>query len=205
MQTKICGITNLNDAKVAVLAGTDYLGFIINYPKSPRNIEPEKVRKIIENIKIINNLPDRQAGNIKFVGVFVDQEEIPEDIGLDILQFHGNESVEYCKKYQKQFEIWKSIIIKSENDIEKIDKYKDDVDKILLDSGRGSGQKIDLKLLQKIDKIDILAGGIGLNNIKKILKLINPDIIDINSKIEREPGLKDEKDLRDIIKIIKEI
>lgn len=200
MRVKICGLTNSQDAIAAAQAGADYLGFIINYPKSPRNCTPENVKSIIAKIKC----KGRRSASPKFVGVFVDQEEIPENIGLDILQFHGNESVEYCEKYKNDFEVWKAIICKDTKFcVSKINTYKDKVHKILLDSGKGSGQEIDIELLKQLDHIDVLAGGIGLDNIDNILKHVKPDIIDVNSKIEREPGLKDLQDLQDIIKKIK--
>lgn len=205
MLVKICGITNIKDAKTAVKADADYLGFIINYPKSPRSISYLDASEIIFNIK--QTLRQAQGKNKKAVGVLVDQKEkIARKIGhecqLDVLQFHGRESPEYCQKFNKEFEVWKTVIIKSKNDLKTIEKYKNKVDKILLDSGRGSGHVINLELLKKAGKIDILAGGIGLDNIKEIIKL-KPDIIDINSKIELKPGKKDIEKLKKIIKIIK--
>jgi len=210
MLVKICGITNFEDAQAAAKAGADYLGFIINYPHSPRSINYLDAGNIIFNIR-------QKYKDIKAVGVFVDQSEkfvrkIGYECQLDVLQFHGQESPEYCQKFIKEFMVWKTIIIKSENDLKLIKKYlpaeasakegKNKVDKILLDSGQGSGRTIDLELLKKAGKIDVLAGGIGLGNIKKIIKL-KPGIIDVNSKIELKPGKKDIKKLKKIISIIK--
>src|SRR5450631_853376 len=81
---KICGITNLEDAKVAVEAGADALGFVF-YEKSSRNIDPETARRIVTEL----------PANVEKVGVFVNQEEdairrIADDVGLTAIQFHGD-------------------------------------------------------------------------------------------------------------------
>lgn len=86
MKIKICGLTNLNDAQLAVDLGADYLGFI--FAESPRQTDPEAVRMIISNLKI--------RKNVKCVGVFVNEqieimEAIVHDCGLDMLQLHGDE------------------------------------------------------------------------------------------------------------------
>ncbi|MBU1177924.1 phosphoribosylanthranilate isomerase [Patescibacteria group bacterium] len=200
-KVKICGVTNLADAEVASKAGADYLGFIINYPQSPRNIASEKASEIVAAIKENNQ-------EIKFVGVLVDQpkdeaKKISQECQLDILQLHGQEAPEYCRELRGDSEIWKAVICANESCIEEIAKYQGMVDKILLDSGRGSGQSINLELLKQLDDIDILAGGIGLDNIEEVLEKLNPQVIDINSQIEKEPGKKDIDKMVKIIRLIK--
>ena len=196
---KICGITSLSNALEISKLKVDYLGFIINYPKSPRNISPERVADIIKKIKAQNK-------TIKFVGIFLDEpvenvKKIIKKCKLDIVQLHGDESPVYCSELKNLAEVWKSIIVKDKEDIEKIKIYQDITDKILLDAGCGSGKQINHKLLKKL-KIDILAGGIGLDNIQEVIKKINPKIIDLNSKVEITPGKKDVGLIKKITKLI---
>jgi len=191
---KICGITSLDNAIEIAKLNIDYLGFIINYPKSPRSISLDKAAQIIKKVKINNKY-------IKFVGVFVNEpiKNVKKIINLDIVQLHGNESPEYCKELKDLVEVWKSIIIKEERDLEKIKIYQNIADKILLDAGKGSGKQIDSNLLKNLKKIDILAGGIGLDNIKEVVEKNNPEIIDLNSKVEIAPGVKNVELIKKII------
>ena len=198
MKIKICGVTTLSNAKELAKLDIHYLGFIF-YKKSSRNIAPDKAENITKKLKKINN-------KIKFVGVFVDEpienvKKIIKKANLDIVQLHGNESPDYCKKLKNLAEVWKSIIVNELKDIQKIKIYENIVDKILLDAGKGSGKQIDFSLLKNI-KVEILAGGIGLDNIKETIKTINPKIIDLNSKVEISPGIKNVECIQKIIKFI---
>lgn len=184
---KICGITNLADTLAIAGLGVDYLGFIFA-PDSPRSIEINQARKIIAQVKKDNK-------KIKCVGVFVDEDidvvkDIADECGLDVVQLHGQESVEYCDNLKNQVEIWKSMIIKSIDDIRVAQDYRSSVDKILFDSGQGSGRQIDYNLLKNV-QVDVLAGGLGCNNVMIAIKKVNPTVVDLNSQLELSPGKKD--------------
>lgn len=117
VKVKICGITNLEDALASIKSGCSALGFIF-YKKSPRYITPLKAKDII------NRLPKV----IKNVGVFVNTEEkeirrIAKLCRLDMLQFHGNESAEFCARF-KNYKIIKAFRIKDKIDLKNISKYK---------------------------------------------------------------------------------
>ena len=117
VRVKICGITNLEDAIASVIAGCDALGFVF-YKKSPRYITPEKAKKIIRLI----------PQDIRKVGVFVNApgrniKEIAKKCKLDLLQFHGDESPEFCNKF-KPYKIIKAFRIKDKIDLENILSYK---------------------------------------------------------------------------------
>jgi len=95
VKVKICGITNIEDALACVEEGVDFLGFI--FAKSPRMISPEKAKRIIAVL----------PPSVKIAAVFVDEakeriDRIVDEIGrVDILQFHGNETAEYCRNFSR--------------------------------------------------------------------------------------------------------
>ncbi len=184
-----------NLAEVAELR-PDYLGFIF-YDKSPRNYTRED---------IVTNK------DIKRVGVFVDASEefVLQKIhkyDLDVIQLHGNESSEYCVSLKKSIpqhstiEIWKVFSIKDSFDFTLLEPYEDIVDTFLFDTkGKekgGNGYTFDWSVLKDYPskKPFVLSGGIGLEEIDKVRALLQTDLpicaIDVNSRFETKPGLKD--------------
>src|SRR6266498_341853 len=124
---KICGITNLDDAMAAVDAGADTLGFNF-YPRSPRYIEPENARVII----------DRLPESVMRVGVFVNEDleniqRIAATSGISSLQLHGDESPEYCKELKlKRLYVTKVFSTGEDFTLERVKEY--DVPEIMLDA-----------------------------------------------------------------------
>ncbi|SRX54384.1 N-(5'-phosphoribosyl)anthranilate isomerase [Aequorivita sp. CIP111184] len=202
-----------NVAEVAALQ-PDYLGFIF-YEKSPRFFNGE----------VISELP---AG-IKKVGVFVDAslEEILDKVEkykLDVIQLHGNESVDFCEQLKakcqaelveaSKIEIWKVFSIKNEFDFEVLQSYENVVDKFLFDTkGKekgGNGFSFNWEILKNYPskKSFILSGGIGLEEIESLKNLLKTDLpihaIDVNSKFENEPGMKDVSALKKFISTMKQ-
>ncbi|MBI2436166.1 MAG: phosphoribosylanthranilate isomerase [Candidatus Magasanikbacteria bacterium] len=198
---KICGITNIEDARQIALLGVVYLGFIIDVPLSPRSNTIDTASKIIFELK-------KEFSKIKVVGVFVNKsiEDILVAVDLckfDVLQLHGDETLEYCQKLKQHtnLEIWKAVIIKNIEDVEYAQTYVTKVDKILYDSGKGSGTQIDFELLKNVD-VDILAGGLGVENILDAIKTVNPGIVDVNSGVELIPGKKDVRLVKKLLSIV---
>ena len=192
IKIKICGITNEEDALLAVDLGADTLGFI--FAESPRQISPEKARAIIQNLPPF----------IKTVGVFVNEEpgrlkKIQAECGLDLIQMHGYESPEQCRDLMP-YSI-KALRIKDEKDIEGIDKYKGTVRAILLDAYQpgkagGTGKTFDWSLAVKARETGIpiiLAGGLSPENIQEAVTTVKPYAVDINSGIEERPGKKSQE------------
>ncbi len=190
---KICGITNLEDARFAAGALVDYLGFIF-YEKSPRYIEPGEAGAIINWLEG----PDK-------VGVFVNQplddvNRIAKETGLDYVQLHGDESVEYCELVDKP--IIKVIHIQEETVPylleHQIDQYTEVADFLLFDTKidglwGGTGKSFDWEMLTEAE-IDIpffLSGGLNAENISEAIKTVRPYAVDISSSLEQKPGLKD--------------
>jgi phosphoribosylanthranilate isomerase len=190
---KICGITNLEDARFASGALADYLGFIF-YEKSPRYIEPAEAGAIINWLEG----PEK-------VGVFVNQplddvNRIAKETGLDYVQLHGEESVEYCQLIEKP--VIKVIHIEEETVSylleHQIKQYEPVADFLLFDTKidglwGGTGTPFDWSVLKEaaIDIPFFLSGGLHSDNIAEAIQKVQPYAADISSSLEQKPGLKD--------------
>jgi len=195
---KICGITNLEDGLNAASLGVDALGFI--FAASPRRIEPELAKKIIQALP--------QA--LMKVGVFVneDQEEVQRIIeycGLNGLQFHGEESPEFCRKFP--YPVFKAIRIKDLESLKDMEKYHDV--SILLDTysrgqagGTGNPFPWEIALLAKEKRDLILSGGLSPLNVREAIKKVRPRGVDVSSGVEWFPG---KKDLSKMVEFVKEV
>jgi len=199
-EIKICGITRLEDALCAADCGTDAVGFIF-HKASPRYIAPERAREIIAQL----------PGKITKVGVFVNREakeveRTMEACGLDLIQLHGDESPEYCRRFPHE-RVIKAVFLRTPGDLRSLGAYE--VRAFLADArdaGRygGTGKRPDWELAAKLRKSHplILAGGLDAGNIAEALAAVSPHAVDINSGCERAPGIKDHDRMRRIIGII---
>jgi phosphoribosylanthranilate isomerase len=125
VRIKICGITNEEDALAAAQLGADALGFV--FAPSPRQISAGRTREIIEALPPM----------VQTVGVFVDEDA--EKVAytatlchLDLLQFHGGESVEYCSSFDRR--VIKAIRVRSQEDLRGLSEYSNVADSLLLDT-----------------------------------------------------------------------
>ena len=212
---KICGITNLEDALEAIELGADALGFIF-YEKSPRCITKETAREIVDKIQdtrykiqtITNNQDTITKQRIIKVGLFVDEleervNEITFYCNFDILQFHGDETPDYCKKFPQK--IIKAFRIKDKESLVNIPKYE--VDYYLLDAysevapgGTGRTFNWDLAIEAKeFGRPIILSGGLNPDNIIEALEKVSPFGVDVSSGVESSPGKKDHGKLEEFI------
>lgn len=198
---KICGMREAaNIASVAELQ-PEYLGFIF-YSKSPRCISEVSA-------ELIKYVPS----SIKTTGVFVD-EELEKVVALVIkynlkaVQLHGHEDVAYCAAVAATgAEVIKAFGIGEDFDFEQLEGYEPVVDYFLFDTQTpvhgGSGKVFDWTLLAKytLDKRYFLSGGIGLEQVGILKQLSDPRLyaIDVNSRFELEPGLKDVVQLKEFI------
>ena len=189
IQVKICGITNIDDAIMAAELGAHALGFI--FAQSPRNINPEKAREIICQLPPF----------VQTVGVFVNEDEkvirqIVDLCGLDLVQLHGDESVEVCSRLMPR--VIKVIRIKDRTSLLPIQHYNENVRAILLDTwsaeargGTGRGFDWDLAVEAKQFGIPIvLSGGLKPANIKEAIARVKPVAVDVNSGVEARAGKK---------------
>ncbi|MBC7362176.1 MAG: phosphoribosylanthranilate isomerase [Candidatus Aminicenantes bacterium] len=190
---KICGITNLEDALLAVELGAEALGFI--FSESPRKISVEKARYII------NNLPPF----IIKVGVFVNEpmdsvKKINKRLGLDLLQFHGDESVDYVRSFRGKG--IKAFRVGEFRDLEII--ARSGFDFFILDS-KIKGQPFDWEIAIRAKRYGkfFLGGGLNPDNVESVLEKVSPFGLDVCSGIELFPGKKDPEKLREFIWRIK--
>ena len=187
---KICGIKDLDILNQLIdLEDIDFLGFIF-FEKSPRNVSTNFLNKVNE-INLQNKRP---------VCVYVDASkefirETSSNFENPILQFHGSESNDFCKSFNKDF--WKVIRVKDSNSINIAFNYPD-ASAILFENYikglyGGTGSVFDWNLLKGVNKNYkkiIISGGINIQNVDNAIS-INPWCIDINSGVETSPGLKD--------------
>ena len=189
VKVKVCGVTDLDNARGIAELGVDYMGFIVNYPASSRFVRAEVVRKIVADLR-----PDYPE--MKFVGVVVDADreeivDLVDECGFDVVQLLGNETVEVCTELSHEdFEVWKAVIVANKTDLARMGQFRGCVDKILVDSGRGGGKALDFDTLNGAD-FDILAGGLGPDNVAEAVDVLSPEIVDLNSGVEASPGMKD--------------
>ena len=200
-QVKICGITNIDDALCAASCGAVAVGFIF-HPASPRYISPERAKEIIAAL----------PAELVKVGVFVNREaedvaQTVEDCGLDLIQLHGDESPEYCRRFPPE-RVIKAVFPRTPEDLRALDAY--DVRAFLADfreAGRygGTGKRADWGLAEMLGKTHplILAGGLCIENIGEALAAVAPGAVDINSGCERTPGIKDHDRIKRIIGLIR--
>lgn len=190
---KICGITNLEDGLYAVDLGVDALGFVF-YPQSERYLLPEAAKAIIDGLPPFINT----------VGVFVDEDErvvseIAEYCGLDILQFHGGETPEYCELFRgKKI---KAFRVKDGFNVRRLSDFG--VDAYLLDTYSpkgygGTGEAFNWKIAKRAKGYGriILAGGLSPENVEEAITEVEPYAVDVSSGVESSPGKKDPENMR---------
>ncbi|HIC38174.1 MAG TPA: phosphoribosylanthranilate isomerase [Candidatus Marinimicrobia bacterium] len=199
--TKICGITNLKDAKVSVENGASALGFIF-YEKSPRAISIEKAKSISEQL----------SESVSRVGVFVNHEkefidEAIAEIPLGMIQLHGDESPNFCNQFD--LPVLKALRIKNKESLSAMNDYN--VAGFLLDTFSnnqygGTGETFDWSILnRKSETPFILSGGLNPDNILDAIDSVNPVAVDVNSGVESSPGIKDPEKIKLLFKNLKNI
>jgi phosphoribosylanthranilate isomerase len=193
---KVCGMTRQEDIISTVKLGVNALGFILT--KSPRQISLDDAKRLTLNLPPF----------IARVAVVVnpDQNELDRIIKsrvFDYIQFHGDEDPGVIKKVP--LKTIKAISVSEARDLEKVEEYRD-VDYILFDTKAGkkkggTGEVFNWELLRDISikRPFILAGGLGPDNIISAINVIRPAGVDINSRVERSPGIKDPGLLKETI------
>jgi phosphoribosylanthranilate isomerase len=200
---KVCGITNIDDAREAIKAGADALGFIF-VESSPRYISPEKTKEIVAQLPPF----------VQYVGVFVNEdpvevEEIIEYCGLSCVQLHGSEDAEYCRELSHAATpcvVIKAFRIDARAIAADFQPYAESVKGFLLDTyaeGQegGTGKTFDWAIIKSLNlKLPIiLAGGLNPENAAEAVRAVRPFAIDINSGIEEQPGKKDYAKLHSLV------
>jgi phosphoribosylanthranilate isomerase len=200
VKVKVCGMTNLKDALVAVEEGADAVGFIF-YKKSPRSVTMKIVREIILELPPF----------VDTVGVFVDEtaeqiNKIADSCNLDMIQLHGDESPTFCKRIRRR--VIKAFRVKDMQSVKKLSSFQ--VSGFLLDTFSkdlhgGTGKVFDWNLALPAKKFGpiIMAGGLTPNNVQQAIRQVRPYGVDVCSGVESEPGIKDHKKIKAFLKNVK--
>ncbi len=199
MNLKVCGLKDPENIRHVAMLKPQFIGFIF-YPKSKRFVGDDFVLPTIST-------------EIKKVGVFVNAEvsaiiDKIDEYKLDLIQLHGDETPTFCEAFNNFIPVIKAFGINETFDFKSLNNYKECCSYFLFDTKTseygGSGKSFDRAILEKYDNSVpfFLSGGIGLEEIKnlKIGKLENLKIygIDVNSRFETEPGIKDIEQLEKI-------
>jgi phosphoribosylanthranilate isomerase len=193
MFVKVCGITEQDDAVAAVENGATAIGFNF-YKKSPRYIDPAKLEWALD-------LPS----NIWRVGVFVNENpatirRIIDQLKLDVIQLHGDEQPADCPR---DLRVWKALRVDYAFDSSRVRKYP--VEAILLDgpAGKaygGTGLTFDWTLAAGLPAKIVVSGGLHAGNVRTAIECIRPWGVDVCSRIEKSPGIKDHESMAKFLK-----
>lgn len=200
IRVKICGITNLGDALTAVDLGASAIGLVF-WPSSPRLVAVPTARRIVQA------LPPFVAA----VGVFVNQMEsvrgVAEDVGLSVVQLHGDERAEdYCGL---PIRVIKAVPVTNGTSARASDAVPMNVT-VLLDAHDpvkrgGTGRPIDWSIAASVarERQVILSGGLNAGNVLDAIRTVQPYAIDVSSGVESEPGRKDPAKLRELFDVLR--
>lgn len=198
VRSKICGITRVEDALVAAEAGADAIGLVF-YPKSPRAVTLQQAKAIAAALPPF----------VTTVGLFVNASryeisEILDELPLDLLQFHGDETSADCDGYRRPY--IKALRVRPGEDIAARCLEYRNASGILLDAyvpgvPGGTGESFDWSLVPRIlSKPVILAGGLTAQNVRAAIAQVAPYAVDVSGGVEVEKGVKDAEKIRAFIR-----
>ncbi|MCB2427345.1 phosphoribosylanthranilate isomerase [Methylophaga pinxianii] len=186
-RVKICGITRRQDAEFAVKSGADAIGLVF-YEPSPRAVT------VSQAMAITAQLPPF----VSTVGLFVNASvetvrHILEQVPLSLLQFHGDESADFCTQFNVPF--IKAIRMQSAADLIQAAEDFSEASALLLDSYQqgvpgGTGQTFDWSMITAVNKPLILAGGLTTENVAEAIRQVSPYAVDVSGGVEESKGLK---------------
>ena len=188
-RVKICGITRTEDALHAAAEGVDAIGLVF-YPKSPRFVNSAQAAEISKNLPAF----------VTSVALFKDADakevsQVLNEVPIDLLQFHGSESAEFCRQFGKPY--IKALGMAGESSVPKRVEEYHDARGLLLDghapgAAGGMGQSFEWNMIPAdLDYPLILAGGLDVNNVAEAIQTVQPYAVDISSGVESEKGIKD--------------
>jgi phosphoribosylanthranilate isomerase len=189
IHVKICGITRAEDAQAAVRLGASAIGFVF-WQRSQRYISPEKARELISLLPAF----------VTAVGVYVDPDpdwviETSSLAGLNLLQFHGDESSDFCMQFSMPY--IKAVRVKEGVDLIQYATRHSGAKGLLLDTfvegaPGGTGQEFDWSLVPRDLHLPlILSGGLHAGNVARAISQVQPWAVDVSSGVEASRGIKD--------------
>lgn len=201
-RVKICGITNLDDARHASACGADALGFVF-YPRSPRCIAPDQAQRIIAELPPM----------ITTVGLFVNESparirQTVEFCGLNAVQLHGDEEPGQC--CYAPYRVIKALRLRPGMDDGTFSAYQVSallLDAYVADQPGGTGQRCDWARAKEIASRHrvILAGGLNPENVTQAIRQVQPYAVDVSSGVEKTPGHKDPEKVASFIRMAREL
>jgi phosphoribosylanthranilate isomerase len=188
-RVKICGITRPQDGVAAAEAGADAIGLVF-YPRSPRFVTPDQA------LAVVRTLPPF----VTVVGLFVNEQPgmvraMADAVGLDLLQFHGDESPDYCRQFNQPY--LKALRVRADSDLLVAAQGYREARGLLLDAWHetvpgGSGAVFDWELIPAALRPHcILAGGLDPENVTGAIRQVRPYAVDVSSGVEADKGIKD--------------
>ena len=200
---KICGITRPDDAAYAAELGVDAIGMVF-YEPSPRYVSHTTARTIAESLSPF----------VTSVGLFVDApaEEVREAlkvVRLDLLQFHGEETPEYCQQFGVPY--IKALRMREDVNVTAFAQHYPDAAGILLDTYQqgvagGTGQKFDWKMIpDDVPLPVILAGGLDATNVAEAISAVQPYAVDVSGGVEASKGIKDHGKMTEFVKEVNRV
>ncbi len=200
-RVKICGITRVEDALAAAAAGADAIGFVF-CASSPRAVSVATARAICDVLPAF----------VTTVGLFVDAEphavrETLDGVPLDLLQFHGTETPEYCKQFTRPY--CKALRMRDDINVMAMTRQFGDARAILLDTYRagvagGTGEAFDWQRVpQQLRSNIVLAGGLSPHNVSDAIAQIRPFAVDVSGGVESAAGMKDAKKIEAFIAAVR--
>ena len=194
---KICGITELEDARDAALLGADAIGLNF-FTGSPRYVEPARAAKIVEKLPPF----------VTVVGVFVNHpdpqslEDFAVSLGLHAVQLHGNETPDYCSMIQR-VKVIKTFRVDAGFRVDALRAYGSGT--FLLDGcSPGMGKSFDWELAYGANAFGsvIIAGGLNPENVSQVVTTLHPFAVDVATGVESKPGKKDYEKMRRFIEAV---
>ena len=201
VKVKVCGITRLQDAEKALEYGADLLGFNF-YPPSPRCVTPEVAAGILAglpasacNVALFVNEPKARVREVITGGRLADGRQ-----AYSCLQFHGEESADYCRGWE--LKVIKAFRLRGKDSLRGMESWPADF--FLMDSWSpgygGSGAAFPWDWLKDLETAKIfLSGGLTVGNVAQAVRVVRPYAVDVCSGVEARPGVKDYAKLKEFI------
>lgn len=190
---KICGITRPEDAKLCAELGADAIGLVF-YAPSPRAVT------VAQAAAIVRDLPPFLSVVALFVNPTREEvEAVLQALPVDILQFHGDETCEFCEQFHRPY--LKALRVKDGENWTAVAAGYPSAKAILLDAfdphqAGGTGQSFDWQAARAdISRPVVLAGGIARDNVRRAIEIFSPAAVDLSSSVETAPGIKDAQKL----------